>query len=142
MNKMFCFQCQETFRNTGCNLAGMCGKNSETANLMDELVRQLKLLALSREVSKERGLFLVQSLFMTITNANFDSERIKAQLARAKALTGPTDATAPLGVLSCENEDIRSLRELLMYGLKGIAAYVDHAAMLGKEDEEIYALNP
>lgn len=139
MNKMFCFQCQETFRNTGCNLAGMCGKNSETANLMDELVRQLKLLALSREVSKERGLFLVQSLFMTITNANFDSKRLKAQLARAKELTGPTNATAPLGVLSCENEDIRSLRELLMYGLKGIAAYVDHAAMLGKEDEEIYA---
>lgn len=139
MNNMFCFQCQETCRNIGCNLIGMCGKNPETANLMDELICQLKVLALSGDVSKERGRFIVQSLFMTITNANFDSERIKSQIVRAKELTGSSNAKVPLGVLSCDDEDIRSLRELLLYGLKGIAAYAEHAAVLGKEDESIYA---
>lgn len=135
---MFCFQCQETAKNTGCTLGGVCGKKPETANRMDELIRQLKLLALTRKPDRELGLFAVQSLFMTITNANFDEARIAAQLKRAKELTGPTAARAPLGVLSCENEDIRSLRELLTYGLKGIAAYADHAAMLGREDDAVY----
>lgn len=135
---MFCFQCQEALGNTGCTAAGACGKKAETANRMDELLRQLKLLALTRKPDRELGLFVVQSLFMTITNANFDEARIAAQLERAKELTGPTAAQAPLGVLSCVNEDIRSLRELLTYGLKGIAAYADHAAMLGKEDDAIY----
>ena len=135
---MFCFQCQEALGNTGCTAAGACGKKAETANRMDELLRQLKLLALTRKPDRELGLFAVQSLFMTITNANFDEARIAAQLERAKEQTGPTAAQAPLGVLSCANEDIRSLRELLTYGLKGIAAYADHAAMLGKEDDAIY----
>ena len=137
-NKMFCRQCQETCKNTGCTLAGMCGKNAESSNLMDELVRQLKILALTKKPDRELGLFVVQSLFLTITNANFDPERLKAQIARAKELTGTTDADAPLGVLSCDDEDVRSLRELLLYGLKGIAAYADHAAMLGREDDSLY----
>lgn len=138
MMGMFCFQCQEAMKNTGCTMAGACGKKPETANRMDELVQQLKVLALTRKPDRELGLFVVRSLFMTITNANFDEARIAAQLAKAKELTGPTTAQAPLGVLSCENEDIRSLRELLTYGLKGVAAYADHAAVLGKEDEAIY----
>lgn len=99
---MFCFQCQETAKNTGCTLGGVCGKKPETANRMDELIRQLKLLALTRKPDRKLGLFAVQSLFMTITNANFDEARIAAQLERAKELTGPTAARAPLGVLSCE----------------------------------------
>jgi len=105
---MFCFQCQETAKNTGCTLGGVCGKKPETANRMDELIRQLKLLALTRKPDRKLGLFAVQSLFMTITNANFDEARIAAQLERAKELTGPTAARAPLGVLSCENEDAAS----------------------------------
>ena len=136
---MFCFQCQETARNTGCTLRGVCGKTPATAQRMDKLIQQLKIMTLTCPPDRERGLFLVQSLFMTITNANFDEAVIAAQLERARALTGATGATAPLGVLSCENEDVRSLRELLTYGLKGIAAYADHAAMLGKENDEIYA---
>ncbi len=136
---MFCFQCQETARNSGCTVRGVCGKTPETAQRMDELIQQLKIMTLTCPPDRERGLFLVQSLFMTITNANFDEAVIAAQLERARALTGATGATAPLGVLSCENEDVRSLRELLTYGLKGIAAYADHAAMLGKENDEIYA---
>ena len=136
---MFCFQCQETARNVGCTVRGVCGKTPETARKMDELLQQLKVMALTCSPDRERGLFMIHSLFMTITNANFDEAAITAQLERARVLTGAADATAPLGVLSCENEDIRSLRELLTYGLKGIAAYADHAAMLGREDDEIYA---
>lgn len=136
---MFCFQCQETIRNTGCTVGGACGKNAALANRMDELIRQLKFLALTRKPDRELGRFVIQSLFMTITNANFDEARIEAQLARAKALTGECTAEVPLGVLSCGEEDIRSLRELLTYGLKGIAAYADHAAVLGWEDDDVYA---
>ena len=97
---MFCFQCQETIRNTGCTVGGACGKNAALANKMDELIRQLKLLALTRKPDRELGRFAIQSLFMTITNANFDEARIDSQLARAKALTGNSNAEAPLGVLS------------------------------------------
>ncbi|MDD3155517.1 MAG: hydroxylamine reductase [Victivallaceae bacterium] len=137
--KMFCFQCQETMKNTGCTEGGVCGKRADVANRMDELVRELKRIALTRKPDRELGLFCVQSLFMTITNANFDETRIAAQIERAKKLAGETSVAVPLGVLSCENEDLRSLRELLTYGLKGIAAYADHAAMLGREDDAIYA---
>ena len=136
---MFCFQCQEACRNTGCTLAGMCGKKAETANLMDELIRQLKLIALTRSVDRELGRFIVKSLFMTITNANFDNAALQKQLDEAIKLTGNSPVQFPAGVLACENEDIRSLRELLTYGLKGIAAYAEHAAVLGKEDDEIYS---
>lgn len=138
MNNMFCFQCQETCKNSGCTMNGMCGKKAETANLMDDLLHQLKIMALTKTPTRELGLFAVQSLFMTITNANFDDARLKSQLEKARELTGATSVQAPLGVFSCGNEDIRSLRELLTYGLKGIAAYADHAAVLGKEDDAIY----
>ena len=137
--KMFCFQCQESCRNTGCTLAGMCGKKAETAHLMDEIIRQLKLVALTRNVDRELGRFIVKSLFMTITNANFDNGALQRQLDEAVKLTGKNPLQLPAGVLACENEDIRSLRELLTYGLKGIAAYAEHAAVLGKEDDSVYA---
>ena len=136
---MFCYQCQETAKNTGCTLAGVCGKKAPTANLQDELVQQLKILALTHQPNRELGRFITESLFMTITNANFDDARFTAQIAKAKTLAGNTTATAPLGVMSCDHEDIRSLRELLTYGLKGVAAYADHAAILGQEDDDIYA---
>ena len=135
---MFCFQCQEACRNIGCTFAGMCGKKAETAHLMDEIIRQLKLIALSRKPDKKLGRFVIQSLFMTITNANFDNDALKKQLDRAIILTGDADIAFPSGVMACKNEDIRSLRELLTYGLKGIAAYAEHAAVLGKEEESIY----
>ncbi len=137
--KMFCFQCQEACRNTGCTIAGMCGKKAETANLMDELIRQLKLITLTKAVDRELGRFIIKSLFMTITNANFDDAVLQKQLDEAIKLAGENQAKLPIGVLACENEDIRSLRELLTYGIKGIAAYAEHAAVLGKEDDDIYA---
>jgi hydroxylamine reductase len=135
---MFCFQCQEACRNTGCDVQGMCGKKADTANLQDQLIQRLKMLALSREANTELGRFVSESLFMTITNANFDNERISAQIAKADSFLGAAGAEAPLGVLATADEDLRSLRELLTYGLKGVAAYADHAAILGHEDLAIY----
>jgi hydroxylamine reductase len=165
---MFCFQCQETARGTGCNIAGVCGKKEDTANLQDLLIFSLKGLAVVADEAKKQGklnnsigLFICQSLFATITNANFDNARITALIqesfAKRDALkselgfSSAEDAVnwngsesefaakaATVGVLSQPNEDVRSLRELLIYGLKGMAAYADHAAVLGHEKTEIY----
>ena len=132
---MFCYQCQETKKNCGCTTGGMCGKKILTAELMDQLIRQLKILVQSRKPDLKLGRFVAESLFMTVTNANFDDTRLKLQLEEAKALSG--DAFAPCGVLACPDDDMRSLRELLTYGVKGIAAYYVHAVRLGKEDQKI-----
>ncbi len=165
---MFCYQCQETAKGTGCNIAGVCGKKEDTANLQDLLVFTLKGLAVVAEEAKKQGKlnnsigqFVSQALFATITNANFDSDRIialiKESIAKRDALKAElrfisdkdaanwngseSDFAAKattVGVLSQPNEDVRSLRELLIYGLKGMAAYTDHAAILGFEKPEIY----
>jgi hydroxylamine reductase len=165
---MFCYQCQETAKGTGCTIAGVCGKKENTANLQDLLVFALKGIAVvAVEAQKQgkldntTGLFICQSLFATITNANFDDSRITAlikeafakrdALKLATAFTGTQDCVTwnssesafaakaqEVGVLSQPNEDVRSLRELLIYGLKGMAAYTEHAAMLGFEKAEVY----
>ncbi len=163
---MFCFQCQETFHNTGCTQNGMCGKKGDTANLMDVLIYALKGIAVATEksgepVSNENGAFMIGALFTTITNANFDPARIAANIkkaleirdaVKAKSAADQSDllnwtgksvedfqAKAPsVGILAQENPDVRSLHELLIYGLKGISAYADHAKMLGFEKPEIY----
>jgi len=165
---MFCYQCQETAKGTGCTIAGVCGKKEDTAGLQDLLVYTLKGLAVVAEEAKKQnkldpsiGLFICQGFFATITNANFDNARfvdlIKATVSKRDALklaigyssdldvvnwNGPESSfaakAAEVGVLSQPNEDVRSLRELLIYGLKGMAAYADHAAVLGFEKPEIY----
>jgi hydroxylamine reductase len=165
---MFCYQCQEACKNTGCTVAGMCGKKEDTANLQDLLIfalRGLATVAERKEIAndKEIGELITRSLFMTITNANFDNDAISSVITEVLALRDKSkcecacDCSIPecvtwsgspaeyaakaasVGVLSTENEDVRSLRSLLTYGLKGIAAYAHHAEMLGKEDETIYA---
>jgi len=166
---MFCYQCQEAAKNTGCTVKGVCGKNDSTANLQDALVYVLKGLSVYAEAVIEKGAidnkygrFVGQALFATITNANFDNDRIYKLILAAcdlrdeiKELAGvqiaveggnwrPTsieDAEkvgAVHGVLSQANEDVRSLRELAVYGLKGVAAYADHASVLGQEDPAIF----
>ncbi|MDO4630159.1 MAG: hydroxylamine reductase [Planctomycetia bacterium] len=135
---MFCYQCQETLGNRGCTANSICGKKCATANLQDTLVQHVKMLAKTLDSSRELGRFLTQSLFITLTNANFDDARIQAQITEAQNRLGGVPVTVPCGVLSCENEDIRSLRELLTYGLKGVSAYAHHAAVLGYEDDAIY----
>nr|MBP7612775.1 hydroxylamine reductase [Paludibacter sp.] len=171
---MFCYQCQEAAKGSGCEVKGVCGKTPEVSALQDLLIYQLKglshyttalrLLGIENEAA---NLFITDSLFMTITNANFDYERfvnriregfklrsqLKATLLENKVepektelltWTALTAAEMELiaervGVLSTENEDVRSLRELTIYGLKGMAAYVEHAQNLGYNDNEVHA---
>ncbi|MDD3049687.1 MAG: hydroxylamine reductase, partial [Candidatus Cloacimonetes bacterium] len=158
---MFCYQCQETMGNTGCKFAaGACGKKADTAVLQDTLIYTLKGIGHASEskYDPKNGLFIAQGLFATITNANFDDERIVELIKQGLEIrdslksecdcdlikwTGSTKEDfikkgETVGVLSTKDEDIRSLRELLIYGLKGIAAYADHAAVLGKENDDIY----
>lgn len=140
---MFCFQCQETSGGQGCSRVGVCGKTAEVADLQDLLIAELKKIALTRPVDREIGRFLVKALFATITNADFDPASLEAKIAEARSLVGDCGDAAridvPLGVLAEENEDVRSLKELITYGVKGVAAYAEHAAVLGFEDDEIYA---
>ncbi|WP_194235618.1 hydroxylamine reductase [Paenibacillus donghaensis] len=171
---MFCFQCQEASKGTGCTLVGVCGKPHDVANLQDLLIYLLKGISfLSLDVRLPEGLeqrvslFIMDSLFATITNANFDREVFVGRIREAIALRGEVRAyfneqypegTANLpdaavwetdhetafdekartvGVLSTQNEDIRSLRELITYGLKGMAAYTYHALHLERDDNEL-----
>ncbi|WP_136062149.1 hydroxylamine reductase [Pontiella sulfatireligans] len=163
---MFCYQCQETAKNEGCTIRGVCGKTEETANLQDLLIHVLKGISIWGEkaegVDRKAGRFLMEALFATITNANFDNERIADLIKEAleirdglkvesneelhdSATWTANDMNAFLakakdvGVLATENEDVRSLRELTIYGLKGLAAYAEHACVLGFEDEALYA---
>ena len=171
---MFCYQCQEAAKGTGCVLKGVCGKNSSTARYMDLLlftVRGVSVAASalreqSVKVSAEVDSFVTDALFSTITNANFDDESIlrrvekgiglrddlKAEAAaRGIALPGVDELewkgekdsfeekAAAVGVLREANEDLRSLKELLVYGLKGMAAYHEHAMRLGYSNGEIHA---
>ena len=135
---MFCFQCQETCRNEACTEQGICGKTSQTANLMDELVQQLKIMAYTVEPDPEKGRLMIQSLFMTVTHTNFDDLRLRSQIKKIRSVCGTADEKIPCGVLASTDENMRSLRELLIYGVKGIAAYAHHAEVLGFEDAGIY----
>jgi len=176
MNKMFCFQCQETARNQGCTVQGVCGKTADVANLQDLLVFLCKGISHFSVPLREMGVesaevnkFITDSLFMTITNANFDKDRFVKRVREALVLrdnirslyvskggdiekikydgafwasddiAAMEEKAAEVGVLATENEDVRSLRELTVYGLKGMAAYGEHAFNLGMEDPEIYA---
>ena len=172
---MFCYQCQEAAGGIGCSKAGVCGKKSNVANLQDLLLHVLRGYSTLNLIARENGLnkvendrAIIEGLFATITNANFDAgvfvKRIEAALAmrdevkavlEAKGLlngltlhdavtwTGSADtfdakAAAPeVGVMSTENEDVRSLRELIVYGVKGMAAYAEHAMNLGFKKDEI-----
>lgn len=172
---MFCFQCQETAKGTGCTLTGVCGKKPEVANMQDLLVYTVKGISIYANLARKLGVenekagkFIVDSLFMTITNANFDNERfiskirdglklrdeIKESYLKAGGVipdnihdsavwTGNTveefeAKNKSVGVLTTANEDIRSLREMITYGVKGMAAYTEHAFNLGFEDKSIY----
>ncbi|MFU0824208.1 hydroxylamine reductase [Clostridium sp.] len=197
---MFCYQCQEAAGGKGCTVKGVCGKTSDVANLQDLLIYVVKGISIYSTKAREIGVtnkkvdkYIVESLFTTITNANFDRkdlvervktglalrEEIKMQLEKAggkingtsneevtlfgkiKKLLGiiPKEEgdnlhdaalwfgsneaelkkkSEEVGVLNTENEDIRSLRELLTYGLKGMAAYMKHAYNLGFEDKNLY----
>ncbi|HEY8911032.1 MAG TPA: hydroxylamine reductase [Desulfosporosinus sp.] len=172
---MFCYQCQETAKGTGCTIKGVCGKSENVAKLQDLLIYTLKGIAIYAVQARQRHLirkdvdkFIMESLFSTITNANFDEsrfvERIQTGLTLREDLkqsllrvggTIPTNLhdaatwtasaaefeakAALVGVLATENEDVRSLRELIIYGVKGIAAYAEHAHTLEYKEAGIFA---
>lgn len=172
---MFCYQCQETTKGIGCTFKGICGKTEDVANLQDLLIYVMKGISLYSIEAKKHGIinkevdqFIMNGLFATITNVNFDKnvfierikrglelrEEIKEQLQKSgvniemiihDAATWTAETVEEferkaktVGVLSTENEDIRSLRELITYGLKGMAAYASHAMNLGYEKEELF----
>jgi hydroxylamine reductase len=171
---MFCFQCQETAKNQGCTVKGVCGKPEETANLQDLLIYVCKGISVYGEKLNELGTvdrkaahFICKALFTTITNVAWDDdiiidsikEGLKVREAvKEKVGTAVSDALPDCAmwnsdskeeilakakadevrITSVENDDVRSLRELLVIGCKGIAAYADHAAILGYEKDDIY----
>jgi len=167
---MFCYQCQETAGGKGCTVRGVCGKNEEVAKLQDLLIYTLKgisdiVIKGKIDISKinSKNYEVLNSLFMTITNANFDDGSIEKQIVKmiairdelknAVSVNNLSDAAiftvdsresmlekaATVGVLSTENEDVRSLRQMITYGLKGMSAYAEHAKNIGKESLEINA---
>lgn len=157
---MFCYQCQETMRGTGCNMAvGVCGKTKDVAELQDLLIMSIKRLAgvyekkgLHAQDTPELNRQVIKALFMTITNANFDEVAIMDQIklinkARHELegkdhLCNPSkeqmlEVAKKASILLELDEDIRSLKEFIVYGIKGMAAYLDHGANLGFRDWEI-----
>lgn len=175
---MFCFQCQEAAKGTGCTIKGVCGKTPEVAGIQDALMYLMKGMSVYAEIARKNQVdttavdhYIMNGLFMTITNANFDHQRFidfirdgfKLRLKlegelEAKGLITDKDSlpeaakwyaytpseyerkAQQVGILQLSpNEDVRSLRELLTYGLKGMAAYAEHAYNLKHENNEIYA---
>ncbi len=173
---MFCYQCQEAAKGTGCSIKGVCGKTNDVANLQDLLMFVLKGISIYTKAARENKIgydeninkFVFDGLFATITNANFDKdvfvERVKkgleirndlrskleqagvkfngSELHESATWEGTPDTfetkATTVGILATENEDVRSLRELIIYGVKGLAAYTEHAYNLNHENKDLY----
>lgn len=180
---MFCYQCEQTAKGTGCTSFGVCGKDPETAALQDLLIHAVTGISMYAHRGRQLGakdgstdVFVIKALFATLTNVNFDPKRFEAMLHQAVELKqknkqlyedacGKADRTPeqldgaalfePAGDLNDlisqgeqvnieqriekYGQDVAGLQQLVMYGLKGMAAYVDHAQILGREDDEVYA---
>lgn len=146
MSQMFCFQCEQTAKGTGCEGAcGVCGKQADTAGLQDELTSALIGLAMAAEKAEttaETHKIMIEGLFTTITNVSFDNTAIKKQIDKtekeiAKLIPGGSVQKYQMNDLWTANEDIRSLKSLILFGLRGMAAYAYHALMLGYTDQEV-----
>lgn len=182
-NAMFCYQCEQTAKGTGCTVHGVCGKDPKTAALLDLLVHATKGIAMYAHRAARLGardrevdVFVVEALFTTVTNVNFDPERVADRVRRAgrvrdkakalyenacatagkvpETLAGPAafGAAGDLETLVAQGRevgveqrvgplgpDVMGLQELVLYGLKGAAAYADHAQILGQADDEAFA---
>ncbi len=165
---MFCNQCEQAANGTGCNISGVCGKKPEVAALQDHLLYGLKSLALYADKSgrnAEVDRFTIEALFSTVTNVDFEAARIGGLIKQCYELKEKAKAAAGVTISRTEadwkpaddlagmiaqgeqhgintqhvNEDIRSVIEILMYGLKGMAAYMDHAMILGRSNDEVMA---
>ncbi|MDD5669585.1 MAG: hydroxylamine reductase, partial [Candidatus Omnitrophica bacterium] len=179
---MYCRQCEQTAKSVACTVKGVCGKPAEVAGLLDVLLYGLVGIAVFEKRRRELGIkdfdtdmYIMEGLFATITNVDFDQQRISALIRKGytvkekvknsflkayKDKTGqdfkdivppaadwkPADTieemlqqSAAVGIQSypAKNDDVRSLKEILLYGIKGMAAYADHASILGMEDETV-----
>ncbi|KKK61850.1 hypothetical protein LCGC14_3010220, partial [marine sediment metagenome] len=180
MSSMFCYQCEQTAQGSGCTSFGVCGKDPESATLQDLLVHAAKGISQYAHRARQFGasdrevdVFVVEALFTTVTNVNFDPARLQQLLLRAamvrdkarkmyeeaagdkaEELTGAATWVPEAGMqqlvtqgeevtianrLELQGPDVTGLQELILYGLKGSAAYADHAQVLGKEDDAVYA---
>lgn len=177
--KMFCYQCEQTARGTACTTMGVCGKTPEASALQDLIIWGLKGMAFWSDLARQYGavdnevdLHMIEGLFTTVTNVDFDTENLasvaqKTVLMRDRAQqlfqsTGAQQpADIPAAALNWElaiptpqmidqgrqhpvidpniDADIQSMRDTLLYGCKGMAAYADHAHILGEDDADIYA---
>ena len=155
-NKMFCYQCEQTAGCTGCTgNAGVCGKSANTARLQDELTGALIGLARAAEgnehlVTEEMNQLVLEGLFTTVTNVNFNDETLKIliyKIENAKKKLVPNCFTCSgscgrndnfdMNTLWTTDEDVRSLKSLILFGIRGMAAYAYHASVLGYTDETI-----
>jgi hydroxylamine reductase len=180
---MFCYQCEQTANGRGCDKLGVCGKDAQTAVLQDLLLYAAKGISQYANKARQLGVktstadvFVIDALFTTVTNVNFDAARIESLIRKAadvkkatqslyedacrkagkspEKLAGPAQWTPaatsaglleqalPVGIVASRTalgDDLAGLQELLTYGLKGTAAYVNHAYLLGKEDDKVYA---
>ena len=152
---MFCFQCEQTIGCSGCTgNSGVCGKTADTAKLQDELTGALIGLARAIDsttaVSKKTSQVIIEGLFTTVTNVNFDNasienmiqkvraekERLAPDCSKCQSPCGKTDEY-DMQQLWNADEDTRSLKSLILFGIRGMAAYAYHAAVLGHEDDEV-----
>ena len=155
-NKMFCYQCEQTAGCTGCTgNAGVCGKSANTARLQDELTGAIIGLARAAEgnehlVNEEMNQLVLEGLFTTVTNVNFNDETLKIliyKIENAKKKLVPNCFTCSgscgkndnfdMNTLWTTDEDVRSLKSLILFGIRGMAAYAYHASVLGYTDETI-----
>ncbi|MGE5454758.1 MAG: hydroxylamine reductase, partial [Methylocystaceae bacterium] len=152
---MFCNQCEQTAKGISCTISGVCGKKPEIADHLDEMTYQMAHLAFYASRTRELGWIdldtdrvVAEGLFATLTNVNFDVNAISAMQAKLEDKISsvramlPTDGPRWHGIKTLElldgNPDLNSLQQLLLYGLRGVAAYAYHAAILGLEDRVVY----
>ena len=125
---MFCFQCEQTAKGQGCTVVGVCGKQPDTAHIQDEIISSLIKLAQTSEPNDEVTKTIIDGLFATITNTNFDNNSLKKMIEHPNF---------DLQEIWHGEDDIRSLKSLILFGLKGMAAYAHHAWVLGYKDKEV-----
>ncbi len=145
MEKMFCFQCEQTAGSKSCSgAAGVCGKKADTANLQDDLTGALiglaKAAVAKNKQNKEATKVIIEGLFVTITNVNFDNEAIQVYVKAAQTEKNKIDSSIQdysVNDLWVDNEDVRSLKSLILFGIRGMGAYAYHAYVLGYENEDV-----
>lgn len=151
---MFCFQCEQTAKGEGCTIQGVCGKGPTTSDIQDEIVAKIKELAFyahrlrdKEYVNKKTDMAMIEGLFTTVTNVNFDDKRlervketIQLQINELKEMVNQDYKQLPASVAERKallGEDVHSLQEMIMYGLKGASAYYSHAKALGYENDKL-----